>query len=82
MTDCRTTQLEFQEFGGRTVVGGFDAGRVTSDGGVVLLREVAERTGLLRGFARCFVDHRNADLIEHTVEELVGQRVMALSVPT
>jgi len=79
MTDCRTTQLEFQGYGGRAVVGRFDAGRVTSDGGVVLLREVAERTGRLRGFARCFVDHRNPELIEHTVEELVGQRVMALA---
>ncbi|HEX9611174.1 MAG TPA: IS1380 family transposase [Gemmatimonadales bacterium] len=78
-TDCRTTQLEFQAFGGRAVVGGFDAGRVTSDGGVLLLREVAERTGLLKRFAQCFVDHRSAERIEHTVEELVSQRVMALA---
>jgi hypothetical protein len=44
---------------------------------LLLLREVAERTGMLRRFARCFVDHRDEALIEHTVEELVAQRVLA-----
>lgn len=75
-TDCTTEQLEFQGLGRRRVVAGFDAGRATSDGGVVLLREVAERSGVLRDFARCFHDHRRRDLIEHTVEELVAQRVL------
>lgn len=76
-TDCRTDQLVFQGFGGRQVVAAFDGGRLSSDGGLLLLREVVERTGMLRRFARCFVDHRAAELIEHTVEELVGQRVLA-----
>ena len=76
-TECRTDQLIFQGFGGRQVVAAFDGGRLSSDGGVLLLREVAERTGMLRRFASCFVDHRNPDLIEHRVEELVGQRILA-----
>jgi hypothetical protein len=59
------------------VVAAFDGGRITSDGGILLLREVAERSGLLRRLARCFIDYRNPGLIEHTVEELVAQRVLA-----
>jgi hypothetical protein len=55
----------------------FDGGRQTSDAGLLLLREVAERTGLLRRFAGCFTDYRRPDLIEHTVSELVSQRVLA-----
>jgi hypothetical protein len=55
----------------------FDGGHQTSDAGLLLLREVAERTGLLRRFAGCFTDHRRPDLIEHTVGELVSQRVLA-----
>jgi hypothetical protein len=54
----------------------FDGGRQTSDAGLLLLREVAERTGLLRRFAEGFTDHRRPDRIEHTVEELVSQRVL------
>ena len=75
-TDCSSEQLEFQGLGSRRVVAGFDAGRVTSDGGVLLLREVSRRTGLLRHFAGCFRDYRNPALIEHSVEELVSQRVL------
>ena len=68
-TDCTEEQLGFQGMGRRQVVAQFNAGRVSSDaGGLLLLREVSERTGLLRQFAACFTDHRDPRLIEHTVE--------------
>jgi hypothetical protein len=78
-TDCTVGQLEFQGAFRRKVVGAFDAGRVSSDGGLLLLRETAERTGLLKRFAACFADHRDARLIEHTVEELVAQRTYGIA---
>jgi hypothetical protein len=65
--------------GSRRVEAAFDAGRTTSDGGVLALRELALRSGLTAAFAACFTDHRNRTLIEHTVEELVGQRVMGIA---
>jgi len=76
-TDCKETQLEFQGLGRRRVIAGFDGGRISSDGGLLLLHEVAERTGLLKRFAQCFTDHRDPARIEHSVEELVSQRVLA-----
>jgi hypothetical protein len=79
-TDCREEQLAFQGLGRRAVVADFSAGRLSSDaGGLLLLREVAERSGLLRQVAACFLDHRDPALIEHTVEQLVSQRVLALA---
>jgi len=78
-TECIQKTFEFHALGRREVVGRFDGGMISSDGGGVLLREVDVRTGILRQFAACFTDHRNADLIEHTVEELVAQRVYALA---
>jgi len=75
-TDCSPRQLEFQGLGGRQVVAAFNGGRQTSDAGILLLREVVEGSGLIRRFASCFTDHRRADRIEHTVEELLGQRVL------
>jgi Transposase DDE domain group 1 len=57
----------------------FDGGAITSDGGGLLLREVEKRIGMLRQFAACFTDYRNPDLIEHTMEELVAQRVYGLA---
>ncbi len=77
-TECKESQLEFQGFGRRQVVASFDGGRISSDGGLLLLREVAQQTELLERFAQCFTDYRDPQLIEHTVAELVAQRVLAL----
>jgi hypothetical protein len=76
-THCSPGQLAFLGFFGRRVEAAFDGGHQTSDAGLLLLREVADRTGLLRRFADCFSDHRRPDRIEHTVRELVSQRVLA-----
>jgi Transposase DDE domain group 1 len=78
-TDCNPLQLEFQGLTRRTVVASFDGGTVSSDGGVLLLAEVDRRVRLLELFAACFKDHRNPDLVEHSVEELVRQRVFGLA---
>jgi len=61
------------------VRGGFNGGAITSDAGGLLLREVEKRTGIIAQFAACFRDHRQAERIEHRVEELVGQRVYGLA---
>ena len=45
---------------------------------MLLLREVERGTGLIAGLAECFRDHRDPRLIEHTVEELLGQRIYGL----
>jgi hypothetical protein len=78
-TECKASQLEFQGCGRPQVVASFDGGRISSAGGLLLLREVAQRTGLLERFARCFTDYREAGPIEHTVRELVAQRGLGLA---
>jgi hypothetical protein len=78
-TQCTPSQLEFHALGRREVVGKFDGGTITSDAGGLLLRETEKRTGIISGFAECFEDLRNPELIEHTVAELVAQRVYGLA---
>jgi Transposase DDE domain group 1 len=78
-TECNPTYLDFPMLGSRVVLADFDGGDITSDGGALLLRKTEQLTGILRQFAACFTDHRNPDLIEHTVEELIAQRVYALA---
>ena len=78
-TECSGTQLEFQGIGGRRVQAEFNGGHITSDGGALLLRELDKRLGICRRFAGCFEDHRDPELIEHAVEELVRQRVYGLA---
>ncbi len=76
--ECNQQSFGFHPLGRRDVVARFDGGRISSDAGGLLLRETERVTGVIRQFAACFTDHRNPDLIEHTVEELVAQRVYAL----
>jgi hypothetical protein len=78
-TECTQNSFAFHWENRREVVARFDGGVITSDGGGVLLREVEKRTGLLRQFAACFTDHRDPERIEHTVAELVAQRVYGLA---
>jgi len=78
-TQCNQDSFEFHPLNQRQVVGRFDGGTITSDAGGLLLREVEKRTGIIRRFAACFRDHRAAEQIEHTVPELVAQRVYALA---
>lgn len=78
-TECNPAQVEFDGVSGRKLVASFDAEHITSDGGVVLLHRVDRRFGLLRRFAACFKDYRDPKLVEHTVEQLVRQRVFGIA---
>ncbi|MCP4655028.1 MAG: IS1380 family transposase [bacterium] len=71
--------MEFKRVGSRKVETDFSGGTITSDGGVMLLRQVDECLNLLPRLAACFTDHRNPDLIEHSVLDLVSQRTQALA---
>ena len=79
MTECTQPSFTFANHGRRQVVARFDGGTITSDGGAVLLRQTEQRTGIVRQFADCFRDHRQPGQVEHSVRELVSQRVYGLA---
>lgn len=78
-TECSQSAFDFHPLFRRQVTAAFDGGTITSDGGALLLRELEAKTGLLADLARCFDDHRDPELIEHTVAELLKLRVFALA---
>jgi hypothetical protein len=69
----------FASVEGRRVEAGFDGGTISSDAGAVLLGATDRAVGLVERFAGCFRDGRRADLVEHEVRTLVGQRVFGLA---
>ncbi len=77
-TDCIPNLFGFQDLGDRKVITSFDGGMISSDAGALLLREVALTTDYLRQFADCFCDFRNQRFVEHSVRELVSQKVIGL----
>ena len=77
--ECSKQKLLFEGHGTREVVAAFDGGKITSNAGGLLLREVEEPFRILRPFVDSFTDHRSPDAIEFTVEELLRQRVMDIA---
>src|SRR5581483_805660 len=77
-TQCNTADLFFEPLAQRDVRARFDGGAVTSDAGGLLLREVEAKFGFIEQFACCFTDHRDPELVEHTLPELLKQRIFGL----
>ena len=73
--------MEFSQFGSRTVLGAFDGGEITSDAGVLLLRECNRELHLSSRMAACFKDHRDAARVTHSLPALLRQRTMGIFCP-
>lgn len=78
-TDCSATEMAFGSSGARKLVGAFDGGAITSNGGVVLLAAADRRIGLSARFAACFRDQRDGTRITHTIADLLRQRIFGLA---
>lgn len=79
MTGCGTEGLLFSDLGPRKVMTDFSGGLLSSDGGVLLLRQIDRGLGLTRHLAGCFRDTRNALFVDHSVEQLLAQRLYGLA---
>ena len=78
-TECSADLFGFARVEGRAVVAGFDGGEITSDAGGLLLGAADRAIGMVERFARCFIDSRSQELVEHTVATMVGQRVFGIA---
>ena len=57
----------------------FDGGTISSDGGALLLRQTDKRLNLMARLAQCFLDGRNQALVEHSIAEMLSQRIYGLA---
>ena len=78
-TDCSKPIVRFTPLGRREVIGQFDAGAISSDGGAILLREVDRRINLLDRVDQLIPDPRDPLHIEHDQRTLIAQRVLAIA---
>ena len=74
-----TSLLLFEDLGPRKVVADFSGGTLSSDGGCLLLRQIDRGFGLTRQLAACFLDVRDQRWVDHSVEQLLAQRIYALA---
>ena len=71
-------ELGFPAVKGKTIVGRFDGGEVTSDAGVMLLGEADRKLGLTELMAGAVTDRRQQEKVEHKVHEMIRARVYAI----
>jgi hypothetical protein len=71
--------LLFDDLGARRVQADFSGGYLSSDGGVLLLRQIDRGLGVSRALAQCFHDARHPVFVDHSVEQLLAQRLHGLA---
>jgi hypothetical protein len=79
MTECNQSSFGFEACGKREIVARFDGGTISSDGGAFLLRQTDRRLNLLPRLAECFLDGRNQEQVEHSILEMLSQRIYGLA---
>lgn len=78
-TDCNSPSIVFTPLGRRELRAGFDGGKITSDAGALLLREVACKSKLFERMAAVVPDPRDPELIEHQQQTMFAQRVLGIA---
>jgi len=79
MTECNQSSFGFEGLGRREIVARFDGGTISSDGGAFLLRQTDKRLNLMARLAECFLDGRSQGLVEHSIAEMLAQRIYGLA---
>ena len=72
-------RMSFASLLGKQVEAAFDGGILTSDGGVMLIREVEAKIGILRRIIAALTDQRHPSYVDHSLKDLVIQRVLQMA---
>lgn len=78
MTDDTIALFSFPAIEGKKVTAAFDGGRLSSDGGVMLLSMAERRLGVAERLARCIPDRRDRSRIAHTIADMIRARAFAI----
>jgi hypothetical protein len=78
-TDDTLFPFSLPSIGKKKVTAAFDAGQISSDGGVLLLAGADNRLGLIDMLAALIPDHRDPALITHTLSDILRTRVLAIA---
>ena len=79
MTECNQSSFGFAGGGKREIIARFDGGTISTDGGAFLLRQTDQHLKLLPRLAKCFLDGRNQSMVEHSILEMLSQRIYGLA---
>jgi len=79
MSDNTAVPFGFPAVCRKKVTAAFDGGRLTSDGGVLLLAQIERRLGLADRLAKCIEDPRDPAAVQHTIAEMIRYRALLIA---
>ena len=79
MTHCNTRNISFSSCKSKKVELNFNGGDVTSDGGVLLLREIDRKLSLTKQIANLIPDARDQRYVDHPVNKILAQRIYGIA---
>jgi len=80
MTDCNKQTIQFSSLKNKKISADFNGGTLTSDAGVLLLREVDKHIGLIDAIDKCIPDQRNPFFTVHQQRTMLAQRIFGIAV--
>jgi hypothetical protein len=75
----KSRKIKFKGFKKREVMADFNGGKITSDAGMILLREVEKKSKIIKRMSACIQDTLEQNKVLHSIEELMKQRVYAIA---
>ncbi len=79
MPEDTIERFGFPAVGRKKLVAAFDGGRLTSDGGVMLLGAAEQRIGIASTLAALITDPRDPLRVTHSVEDILRARMLAIA---
>ena len=79
MPDDTTAPFLFPAVGRKKLTAAFDGGRMTSDGGVLLLAAAERRLGVAGRLAKLIADPRNPAFVTHSIADILRARMLAIA---
>ena len=79
MPDDTTATFPFPAVGRKKITAAFDGGRLSSDGGVMLLAQAERRLGIAERLARVIPDRRAPGRVTHAITDMIRARIFAIA---
>lgn len=79
MSNCTQIKFKFPALKKRKILANFNGGSVTSDGGILLLRQVEKKMKLIESVSKVIPDNRTPNKIKHSFLTMIKQRVFGIA---
>ncbi len=77
--DLQTNLFELSPIGKKPIELSFTANKTSSDGGLLLLKEIENRIGIVKSLSSCLQDNRHQSYVEHSFSSMIAQRVFQIA---